>query len=65
MRGKSDRSNQGELFRPMLVEFIDMNHELVLLSTKMDWDYFEQEFEQFYSKVGRPSMPVRLMVGCC
>ncbi len=27
-----------ELFRPMLVEFIDQKHELVLLAEKIDWD---------------------------
>ena len=28
------------------------------------YKYFEKEFSQFYSKVGRPSMPIRFMVGC-
>ena len=49
---------------PLLIDFIDLNHELVLLSNEIDWKYFEQEFDEFYSSVGRPSMPVRLMVGC-
>ncbi len=48
----------------MLVDFIDNNHELCLLAKKIDWKYFEKEFSQFYSKVGRPSMPIRFMVGC-
>lgn len=64
MRGKSDERQQRDLFRPMLVDFIDMDHELFLLSDKIDWNYFEEEFEEYYSNVGRPSMPVRLMVGC-
>ena len=49
-----------ELFRPMLVDFIDNEHELVLLSDKIDWN----EFEPLYSKVGNPSHPIRFMVGC-
>lgn len=53
-----------ELFRPMLVDFIDNKHGLVLLSEKIDWDYFEKEFSPLYSKVGNPSHPVRFMVGC-
>lgn len=53
-----------ELFRPMLVDFIDTNHELVLLSEKINWDYFEKEFSSLYSKVGNPSHPIRFMVGC-
>lgn len=39
-------------------------HELVLLSEKIDWNYFEKEFSPLYSKVGNPSHPIRFMVGC-
>jgi len=63
MLGKSGVQNQGNMFSPLLSEFINMNHELVLLSGKIDWKYFEDEFSVYYSKVGQPSMPVRLMVG--
>ncbi|MCQ4142627.1 IS5 family transposase [Chryseobacterium sp. EO14] len=55
---------QPELFRPMLVYFIDDKHELVLLSEKIDWNYFEQEFAPFYSHKGNSSHPIRFMVGC-
>lgn len=55
---------QAELFRPMLADFIDTKHELFLLSEKIDWNYFEQEFSPLYSKVGNPSHPIRFMVGC-
>ena len=41
-----------------------MNHELILLAKKIDWKYFENEFSSYYSNVGKPSMPIRLMVGC-
>lgn len=63
MLGKSP-IKQGDLFRPMLESFIDKSHELVLLADKIDWHYFEQEFEPLYSKTGTPSMPIRFMVGC-
>ena len=53
-----------ELFRPMLVDFIDNRHELVLLTEKIDWDYFEKEFSPLYSKIGNSSHPIRFMVGC-
>jgi len=52
------------MFRPILEDFIDMGHELVLLSNKIDWGYFEQEFASYYSENGAPSVPIRLMVGC-
>ena len=64
MRGKNKDTKQRDSFRPHLVDFIDMNHELVLLSEKIDWFYFENEPSVFYAEIGRPAMPIRLMVGC-
>lgn len=63
MLGKNPEKKP-ELFRPMLVDFINHEHELVLLSEKIDWNYFEKEFSPLYSKVGNPSHPIRFMVGC-
>lgn len=63
MLGKNPEKKP-ELFRPMLVDFIDHEHELVLLSEKIDYNYFEKEFSPLYSKVGNPSHPIRFMVGC-
>ena len=64
MISKSPNQNQKNLFQPLLKEFIDMTHELVLLSDKLDWKYFEKEFGSLYSNTGQPAMPIRLMVGC-
>lgn len=64
MLGKTPRIKQKNLFKPHLSDFIDKGHELVLLAQKIDWDYFENEFSPLYSQKGRPSMPIRLMVGC-
>ena len=63
MLGKSP-VNQSELFRPMMLDYIDNHHELVLLANKIDWSYFEKEFAPLYSKVGNASHPIRFMVGC-
>lgn len=63
MLGKSPKK-QTDLFRPALLDFINKKHELVLLGDKIDWVYFEKEFAALYSKVGKPSMPIRFMVGC-
>jgi transposase, IS5 family len=41
MTGKSPNQNQKNLFLPLLREFIDMSHELVLLTDKIDWKYFD------------------------
>ena len=56
--------NQNNMFVPKLSEFINPKHELVLLANTIDWIFFEKEFEQYYSKKGRPTMPIRFMVGC-
>lgn len=64
MVGKSPTRMEPELFRPLLSSFIDMNHELVLLSEEIDWSYFEKEFEPLYSEKGKCAMPIRLMVSC-
>ena len=61
MLGKNPEKKP-EPFRPMLVDFIDHEHELVLLSEKIDWNYFEKEFSPLYSNVGNPSHPIRFMV---
>ena len=64
MLGKSPSRIEPELFRPQLSSFIDMNHDLVLLSEKIDWTYFEKEFGTLYSEKGKPSVPIRTLVGC-
>jgi len=65
MLGQLPQSTQRDLFRPMLIDFIDPGHELVLLANTIDWQYFEDAFKHHYSEnTGRPSVPIRLMVGC-
>lgn len=63
MIGKSP-IKQGDLFRPMPENFIDKGQELVLLSHRIDWTYFEKEFASSYSRTGQPAMQIGLMVGC-
>lgn len=63
MLGKSKDQRQRDIFNPLLIDFIDKGHELILLADKIDWSYFEKEFASLYSNVGQKSMPIRLMVG--
>jgi IS5 family transposase len=58
------QSNNRELFRTRLEDFIDPNHELALLAKAIDWQYFENTFTAYYSDKGAPSVPIRTMVGC-
>jgi IS5 family transposase len=64
MTGKSPNQNQFNLFQPLLKEFINMEHEMVLLAERIDWKYFEDAFAPYYSNTGQPGMPIRFMVGC-
>lgn len=60
---KLPQQPQLEMFKVTLVSFIHPNHELCLLAKKIDWDAFEKDFEPLYGTVGRPSVPIRKMVG--
>jgi len=64
MLGKSPDQNQRSMFNPLLKDFMDMGHELVLLSDKIDWKQIENELSVYYSPLGQPAMPIRLMTGC-
>lgn len=63
MMKKLPRQPQLEMFKVTLVSFIHAQHELCLLANKIDWDSFEKDFEPLYGTVGRPSVPIRKMVG--
>jgi IS5 family transposase len=54
MLGKLPIKRQRDLFRTLLENFIDINHELVLLSQAIYWLYFEKEFSPYYSDKGAP-----------
>ena len=63
MIGKRPETHQVKIFETPLVSFINPNHELVKLSQSIDWNSLEKEFEVYFSEVGRPSVPIRKMVG--
>jgi len=60
---KDQKSSQTDLFRNRLENIIDMRHELVALSNKIDWQRLDEEFAKHYIDFGRPGIKVRLMVG--
>lgn len=63
MIGKIDKTPQLNLFEVPLKSFINLRHELVILSQKINWDEVEKDFENYYSEIGRPSIPIRKLVG--
>ena len=62
MRSKKKAENQLSFLAPSLKEQLNPDHELYLLSKKVDWSYFAEEFSVLYSDKGRPAHPIRLMV---
>jgi len=61
---KGNRPEQGRLFNPFLKDIIDLNHPMVRLADSIDWGCFEKVLApSFCEGNGRPSIPVRMMVG--
>ena len=63
MLKKLPKQPQLEMFKTVLTSFIHPEHELCLLAKKIDWVYLEKEFAPLYGTVGRPSVPIRTIVG--
>lgn len=63
---KNDRSEglQSHLFKPLLRDIVSPRHAMVKLADAIDWQSFEDGLQaSFCVDNGRPSCPVRLMVG--
>jgi IS5 family transposase len=61
---KDNRPEQGRLFNTFLKDIIDLNHPMVRLADSIDWGSFEKVLApSFCEESGRPSIPVRMMVG--
>lgn len=63
MIGKQDKTPQLSIFDTPLIKFINLEHELCILSNRIDWDSVEKEFSVYFSEIGRPSVPIRRMIG--
>ena len=64
MIGKIEKNPQLEMFKVPLQHFIKENHELVLLSQKIDWEQLENDLSVYYCEDnGRPGIPIRTIAG--
>jgi len=66
MQPKNDEHDkrQDDLFRSKLVNILSHRHPLFLLAQQIEWSVFEEAFGPLYvENVGRPGIPIRLMVG--
>ena len=53
---KHETTGSGDLFRARLDQIIDMEHELLQLAGKIDWDFIDGEIAPLYSDSGRPGI---------
>lgn len=61
MKHRSRPEKQEELFRPSLA---DMRHEVVTFADRIDWEFFEIEWDDFFlSSKGYPATSPCLVVG--
>ncbi len=58
-----EKAQMDDLFRNRLDNIINMHHELVILSSSIDWHFLDMKVSVFYATAGRPGIPARLMVG--
>jgi IS5 family transposase len=63
MLKKLPENPQLQMFKTVLNSFIHPDHKLCLLAKEIDWDSLEKEFEPLYGSTGRPSIPIRTIVG--
>jgi len=63
MVGKIRSNPQLNIFETPLLSFINTRHELCVLASEIDWESVEKDFSGYYADFGRPSIPIRKMVG--
>lgn len=51
------------LFYGCLMDILDSNDPLIALANNMPWSKIENRLSQYYTGIGRPPKPIRLMVG--
>ena len=61
--GKLKKESQLDIFKVLLSRLVNPSHELCILATEIEWTGLEKELEGYYSDTGRPSIPIRTMVG--
>jgi IS5 family transposase len=63
MKPKRRQQESAQLFQQDLEHLLDQRQPLYKLSNQLPWRELESAFEGYYSEVGRPALPTRLMAG--
>ena len=63
-KSQAQSNQQGHLFQCSFTDLLDQSHPLYKLSHQINWSVFEEKMGKYFSEnQGRPSLPIRLMVG--
>ena len=54
---------QKNLFGGSFMDMLDSKDPLIVLANNFPWSKIETELNQYYTGIGRPPKPIRLMVG--
>jgi IS5 family transposase len=60
---KQETTGEGDLFRARLDQIINMEHALVELAGRLDWEHLDEEIAPLYSDKGRPAIATRFVIG--
>ena len=63
MLGKQNHTGQFSLYQTRLDTLVSMNHPLPILAAQIDWAAIESSLSGYFSHTGRPSVPIRSIVG--
>ena len=63
MKPKPRSKESAHLFQQDLEHLLDQRQPLYKLAKRLPWSELEKAFESYYSKIGRPALPTRLMAG--
>ena len=63
MKSRKNNLPQPQLFQQELELMLDQRQPLYQLANRIAWEEFERAFEELYAEIGRPALPIRLMVG--
>jgi len=60
---KHETTGEDDLFRARLDQIINMEHELVALAGRIDWEHLDGQIAPLYSDKGRPGIAARFVIG--
>lgn len=54
---------QKSLFSGSFMDMLDSQDPLIVLVNNLPWSKLEEKLQKYYTGIGRPPKPIRLMVG--